>query len=260
MKYLVLVSSFILSAYSQNKIKINLYPSNSKNIAILVHGYASDKDSEDRIDFLKKVFNESNYSLVSYDARGHGESSDIIVSFDTMKEDLKTVFDWCVSKGYTDIVLLGVSMGCYAAAKTIPELDKSKLKAFISLGGVTMPVDYKDEDLGPNDKQREVKNRLGYYIEDRWPQKHREHVKISSAFWHEITNFSPKDLWNFDLKTLFIHGDSGGLEKRFLDATLKNRDLLPKDHELVVIDEASHSFLEHQDEVCLAIENFLKKI
>lgn len=62
------------------------------------------------------------------------------------------------------------------------------------------------------------------------------------------------------MKNLFIHGASGGLEKRFLDATLKYRALLPKDHELVVIDDANHSFLEHQDEVCLAIENFLKKI
>lgn len=90
MKYLVLISSFILSAYSQNKIKINLYPSSRKNIAILVHGYDSDKDSEGRIDFLKKAFNESNYSLVSYDARGHGESSDIIVSFDTMKYERRS--------------------------------------------------------------------------------------------------------------------------------------------------------------------------
>ena len=81
----------------------------TKRAVVLLHG-----NGATRTQMLARArfFHDHGYSALLYDARGHGESGDALVSFGWYEtRDLLGAIDWLRARGFSEIGLLGVSQG-----------------------------------------------------------------------------------------------------------------------------------------------------
>jgi pimeloyl-ACP methyl ester carboxylesterase len=92
--------------------------------AILLHGNGrSRRGLLSRARFVR----EQGYAVLLYDARGHGESGDALVSFGWYEtRDLLGAQDFLLGRGFTEFGLLGMSQGAATIALAAPRLRDVK--------------------------------------------------------------------------------------------------------------------------------------
>jgi pimeloyl-ACP methyl ester carboxylesterase len=92
-----------------------LWTRHSERIAILLHGFAGDQhDWDDTIGPLQADL-ETPISVLTFDFRGHGDSDGENHDLEGMADDVRAAVDFARSRGLTEIVLVGASMGGAAA-------------------------------------------------------------------------------------------------------------------------------------------------
>lgn len=229
-------------------IKGVLENSEAKKLVILVHGFTGDLRGPDNLfEKLSKKLQRLDYAVIRFSFRGtppsEGEYIDMTV--DEQVEDLDKVIEHAKLLGYTDIALLGESMGGSIVAKAY---DQS-LKAVIFWYPAFDFTDTSFKNYLTNESQEKLKEQ-GYLLE--------EGFKVGKQFIDEIPSV---DLYNkvgeIKRPVLFVHGNKDvdvpyqQSEKAFQIAND------PK--EIRIIKDANHCFRNEQDEVVDLTADFLQR-
>lgn len=93
---------------------------NTTKAVVLLHGYGTT-----RAQMLARArfFHDEGYAALLYDARGHGESGDALVSFGLFEtRDLLGALDWLRGRGLTEFSCVGASQGGATIALASAEL------------------------------------------------------------------------------------------------------------------------------------------
>ncbi|MBN1170289.1 prolyl oligopeptidase family serine peptidase [Candidatus Micrarchaeota archaeon] len=108
-----------------------------KSVAILSHGYLSNKDSRTNLE-VSRLLNQAGISTISYDMYGHGESEGDIEHLTTSKavDSLNAVYDYAASR-YEKIGLDGSSftgpVSLIVASQRQPDVIALKCPVFLPL-------------------------------------------------------------------------------------------------------------------------------
>jgi alpha-beta hydrolase superfamily lysophospholipase len=107
---------------TSNNIPIDAWYSktdSSKACVIFVHGYTANKS------FLEQeaaMFKQWGYSVLLFDLRGHGKSGGNNTTFGMKETDeLQKAFEFAKQKGYSRIIVYGVSLGSAVCIKAVTE-------------------------------------------------------------------------------------------------------------------------------------------
>ena len=104
----------VLNRRNQELSAIFHKPANQTNkIIIFTHSFKSDKDTDySAVDFARYICNEG-YSFIRFDCWGSGESDGKFEdsSITTQIEDLQDIIKYVKSQGYSEICLMGLSLG-----------------------------------------------------------------------------------------------------------------------------------------------------
>ena len=104
---------------------------NSKGTVCMFHGHAGSKSGvfEESVGFRKLGYNTL---LVDFRAHGNSEGNTCTIGYDE-SEDVKLAYDYIKSKGETNIVLWGISMGAAAISKSIDEHQLKPVKVILEM-------------------------------------------------------------------------------------------------------------------------------
>ena len=121
---------------------------NSRGTVCLFHGHGGTKSDvfEESI-----VFRKSGYNTLLVDFRAHGssEGNTCTIGYDE-SEDVKLAYDYVKSKGETNIVLWGISMGAAAISKSIEDYQLRPRKIILEMpfGSITEAAEGRIKMMG----------------------------------------------------------------------------------------------------------------
>jgi esterase/lipase len=225
-------------------------PTNQINkIIIITHSFKGDKDYQPIIgDFSRHICDEG-YAVLRFDCWGSGESDGEFIdsSITTQIEDLKDVIQYAKQLGYTDICLIGLSLG---TTDSIMAYDKS-IKCMV----LWSPV-FQHEHLYEDYKEEILKN--GYIIRQR--DLTGEEVKCGKQMWQDFKDVKPYQRLNkIQCPVLAIIGSTDDHIAK--EKAQEFMDMIPAEHELKVIEGGDHDFLieEAKKKAIQHTSDFIKK-
>lgn len=220
----------------------NLYPSTSKSIIIMCHGFMSNKHSKGRFKRLAVAFNKSGYSALSFDFSGCGESDDDFLTVKKEVDDLKSAIQFVKSMGYEKIALYGHSLGSLICLKSYtPEI-----RTIVLSGALTDSMKYDWEEFFTKEQMQELEEE-GYLIEYT-PKEVRKKTLIDRRILKDFELINQEELLkNIDCPVLIIHGDNDEEERLLHKRSKAAMNFLSNDSKLEVIRRANHNFLKHFD-------------
>lgn len=228
----------------------NLYPCNSDTIAILCHGFTSDKN---RNQTLARALNQAKIDAFAFDFSGCGESDDQFITVENRIDDLKSAIKYIENLQYKKIVLYGHSHGSLICLHCY----QKKINHIVLTGALIAPIyyDWSKHLTKAQIKTLKEKNELLYKTKSKW----RKTVKINSQTLLDFEQInSKKILTKIKCPILIIHGNNDEEEKQLLKNTQTVKKYLPKNSKIIIIKEANHSFDHHYDEVIKNITNAIK--
>lgn len=222
----------------------------SRPIIILVHGFASNKNTTNLVK-LKDILGQKNIATFRFDIFGHGESEgkfeDITIT--EAVDDILQAIKFLRSKGYTKIGLVGSSFGGISSIMAASKTSDLLLLALKS------PVSdfWELEKERYSEKELEEWKRLGYIdYEDEGRM-----MKLGYTF---VEDFKNNDAYkaapNIKISTLIVHGDSDEIVP--VDQSIKTSKLIPN-CKIVLVKGADHRYTEgnHADQMLKAISEFI---
>lgn len=236
------------------KLVGNLYPSNSKSIIIMCHGFMSNKYSRGRFEKLATAFNECGFSALAFDFSGCGESGNDSLTIEKEVDDFKSAILYVKSKGYEKIALYGRSLGTLICLKIYtPEIITMVLS-----GALTGSMEYNWNEFFTKEQMEELKKKR--YITEYTSEEARETIIIDRKILEGFEQINQKELLRkLKCPVLLIHGDNDEEEKLLCERSKVAINLLSTDSRIEVINGANHSFLDHFDVlVKLAVDWFKK--
>jgi len=222
--------------------------SQTNKIVIITHSFKGDKDYQPIMrEFSERICNDG-YAVIRFDCWGSGESDGEFEnsSITTQIEDLEDVIKYSRSIGYSEICLIGLSLG---TTDSIMAYDSS-IKCMVLWSPVFehghLYEDYKDEIL---------KN--GFIMRERLLTG--EKVKCGKAMWQEFKDVRPYErLSEIKCPVLAIIGSedshiSEDKAKRFMA-------MIPAEIKLEVIQGGDHDFLveEAKEKAIQFSANFIR--
>lgn len=79
----------------------------TRKAVVLLHGYGTTRT---QMLARARFFHDQGFAALLYDARGHGESGEALVSFGLFEtRDLLGALDWLRSRGFTEFGCVGAS-------------------------------------------------------------------------------------------------------------------------------------------------------
>jgi pimeloyl-ACP methyl ester carboxylesterase len=107
-------NKLIIQSANNNKLHAILYlccAERSDSILIMCHGFTGDKFEWGRFPELAKVCNKEGFDALIFDFSGSGENERIPITVTLQIQDLESVYQWVLDKGYKKIAVLGLSFG-----------------------------------------------------------------------------------------------------------------------------------------------------
>lgn len=225
-------------------------PDNDSNkIIIFSHSFKGDKDYQPFIgEFSKKICLEG-YAALRYDCFGSGESEG---SFEdstviTQIEDLKDVIRYARSLNYSNICLMGLSLGTTNSIMAYEDDIKCMVLLSPPFEHTRSYNSYKNEIL---------KN--GFIVRKR--DLTGETVKVGKSMWESFNKINTRPMLSkLNCPVMLILGS----EDKMLSAekTKKFMEIIPSYKKLEVIEGAGHDFLEKEGKnkmINLSVD-FIKK-
>jgi len=243
--------------YSQAFLDYSLtYPqANKKNdtVIIFLHGFASHQKGE-KVLFLRNRFNKIGASFLTFDHRGHGQSSgtmkDLTVTHNL--EDLKAIID-SLCMGFKKRVLIGSSMGGQTAAwfsSQFPHLINANL--LIAPGFCFLENRKKNigsEGLKKLTKEGELT------IRNQWIE-----ITIGKELLDDAQKYSAKKLLeHYHTSTLILHGIQDETVP-FGDSVHFAQNSLAQALELVLIAGGDHRLTDHKELLFQYMECFCRRL
>jgi len=220
----------------------------SRKLVILVHGFTGDLRGPNNIfEKLSDKMQQLDYAVMRFSFRGAPPSGGdyIDMTVDEQVADLRKVVEYARSLGYSDIALLGESMGGAIVGKAYD----SQVKAVIFWYPAFDFADCLFKDFLTTESQQTLAER-GYLLSDDF--------KVGKRFVDEIPNV---DLYSkvgeITCPVLFLHGDA--------DTDVPSRQserayqIAHAPKEIHIIKGADHCFEYEQTEVIDLTATFIKK-
>lgn len=230
------------------KLKGVLENSEAKKLMILVHGFTGDIHGPENIfEKLSIKLQEHNFAVLRFSFIGTppsgGDFRDMTVESET--EDLREIITYVQSLGYSQIGLLGESMGGTVVTKAYNEIIKTVVFWYSTFNfSKDAFMNYYQEA-----EQKELKEK-GYVLTDGY--------KVGKKFINQIPLINvEKETSKISCPVLFLHGDSDTdvPYSQSIEAFARARE--PK--ELHLIKGANHCFINEQKEAIDLTLNFLDR-
>lgn len=155
---------FFINNIKGQKISAVLYSKNgkieNKQTVIFCHGFTGHKEEI----WFPKLFTRlvsNDFQILSLDLNGHGKSYGRFMDFTISKavDDLKTVYDYIVSRGVKRVGLAGHSIG---GAACLLAANKIQIQSIILLSPVSQP-DFYNHFLTPKESDRNFLANFWFY-------------------------------------------------------------------------------------------------
>lgn len=228
-----------------------LYPADSKSIIIMAHGFTSDRFSKGRFPRLAHAFNRSGYDVLTFDFSGCGESDDDSLTAEKWVDDLRAAIRYVQSQGYQQIGLYGHSLGsliclsCYS----------SDVSAIVVSGALTGAMHYQWEEHFTAEQLNELQETSTMTVVRQ--DGIRKQIMIDQQMLLDFERVNQEELLRpVNCPVLIIHGNNDEEERLLCDRSTRGMHFLSADSQLVVINGASHSFLEHFEQVIQLADNW----
>lgn len=221
--------------------------SSSVKCAILIHGFLSDMQSP-LFEHVSSALQKIDIATLRFDLRGCGNSDDAPISLN-QRIDVETAIEFCLEQGYQEIVLIGHSLGGLYALQA----QNDAIIARVGLAAVTSSPSNSWRVF--SDEQRE-QLLAGKDIVKEVDSGSRKRFVISSQYISEREAIDQGELLlNLSEPVLLLHGG----DDHVVEATqsIEAVPLLPAYSDLQVIRGANHWFVEHWDEVCQRLTQWL---
>ncbi|MHA1340582.1 MAG: alpha/beta hydrolase family protein [Promethearchaeota archaeon] len=102
----------IINTSNSKNIETNKNINNSnRRLAVLVHGFPGDKIENKRFPALAQELNKEGIDVIAFDLAGYGENERESILLSKQIENVEDVSKWAISKGYSRIGTVGLSLG-----------------------------------------------------------------------------------------------------------------------------------------------------
>lgn len=234
-----------------NNLSVNgiIENSEAEKITILVHGFTGDWHGPQKIfEKLSKRLQQNGYAVLRFNFRGTPPSDGNFenMTVETETEDLNEVIKYLKKLGYTEIGVLGESMGGTIATTAYdPSL---KVVIFWYPAFDFSDTDFKE--LLHSESSKEEYKKQGYILCDGF--------KVGKQFINECLSVNVfSKLKKIKCPTLILHGDND--KEVPYQQSEKAFQIFNKPKEIHIIKGADHCFLNEQDEVIDLTMNFIQQ-
>lgn len=223
----------------------------SKPIVVMVHGFASNKNSRSNTKLVER-FDQAGIASFRFDIWGHGESEgkfeDITIT--EAVDDILQAIRFLKFQGYSKIALVGSSFGGAASV-----MAASVLHDLFALALKSPSSDYAEEKLLTLGQEGiDEWKRRGF---DFYTSSNGRQLKLNYTFYEDFKNNNCyQAATKITIPTLIVHGDQD--EEVPVAQSIKTSKLIPN-CKLVIVEGAKHSYQEgrHENEMLEAITNFI---
>lgn len=225
---------------------IHLPKKGAKSIVIISHGFTAKKDRP-RLINASEFFSKKGYAVLRFDALGSGESDNSPVTIENYVGGLKSAIKYVRGLGYTNLGLLGESLG---GLSSILAYDL-KIQSMVLWAPLTTS---KSPPLSKSKKVQEDLENKGYTLYE----KEDKIFKLPKQYFEERVSVNQeKILSKIKCPVLIIQGTE---DKTIpLEQTKKAIQLLPEKSKLEMILGAGHNLEENIDEVINLSLNWFKR-
>lgn len=188
-------------------------------VVIIAHGFTASMDRP-RLINLANTLTENDIAVLRFDFGGCGESEVREITISDQVDDLQSAIVYAQNKGYTNIGVLGESLGGLTALQAFSK----SIQVLVLWFPTTKPSsfsDFPDEILaGLELKGRYIKTREDGSI-----------YSISEKYYDELCGFTQKEiLEKVTIPTLIVHGEAD--DKEPIENSVEALQYLPKGSKL----------------------------
>jgi len=242
----------------KNSRKLNLvgdwHEADSDKMIIMCHGFGYDRhEKNNKFDKIADSFNKVGYNVLTFDFSGIGDSDDDSLTVSKQTDDLKSVIKFVRDRGYTNIILFGVSLGALVVFSAYDD----NIKAIIGVGPVTdrESSNWRKDKFSP--AELEEFKQTGQMVFKK-ANGVRDSIVIDRQYLLDREEVNQKLLLrNIKCPVLIIHGD----QDEFLPLKMSQKAVKVLGHkgELYIIRGGDHAFLDNIDTVVNKTINWLSK-
>lgn len=227
-----------------SKLAASLWPSDSETLIILAHGVGKNRYLQGVFQKLAPALQKQNFNVLAFDYSGHGLSDNVIFNTSIALEDTKAAVKYAEKKGYKKIALVGHSLGGYCTLR----IWNKKIKALVTLGGVTGPISWRWKHRFSSLHLRRV-YRKGYITAPVFDGL-RMFIRGELSVLEDLEKIDQKKLFNkIETPILMIHGDADHAERELFKLSKKALKFLPAESKLAIIQGAHHEFTKETEQV-----------
>ena len=257
---------------------------NTDKIVVHVHGLNGNFYENRFLDILSKTYTDKNYAFLTFNNRGKdyitemNKGNDIAIiggcleRFKDCLLDIDGVINWVKEKGYKEIILEGHSYGCNKVLYYYSKRKDNSIKKIVLLAPCDIPAEGKkyltqeqyetakleSTRLVNENKEEElidfpimINNKIaaGTYYYDFLPGGENDFIRYRENLKSEVLN-------SVDVPTLIVFGDADeyvltepiDIVEKYLKTNIKGANV-------EIIHNATHSYINHFDELKSIIEN-----
>ena len=209
----------------------------SDTIVLLVHGFASDRRSSGRFEYIARCLNDAGLAAFAFDFSGCGESDDDPLLIAHEVEDLRAALALAEGWGYRVIVMWGNSLG----GRVCLEAVTPAVSTMVLTGGATGPMNYNWGEYFSAEQIDELQTHGRLTIHRS--EGSRSRIVIDGRMLEEFGLFDVSAIFRrIHCPVLLIHGDGDEEERRLLGHSRDALRLLPRATRLEILPGAAHGF------------------
>ena len=199
MKYEPIEKPIVFHSEDEQIVGILHTPSKTtKNIVIMCHGFTGNKVESRRL-FVEaaRAFSDSGNAALRFDFFGSGDSAGDFAD-STISHNIANLIDamtWARKQGFSNITVLGISMGAATAILALPEHPADALIAWSAVPDMKRLFKSMDADFG------KTKDKIESYEFDGWI--------LRSNFWQDAIKYDVQQaLSQLEMPKFFVQGDA----------------------------------------------------
>ena len=222
-------------------------PEEKTDSAVIVsHGFAANKDRT-RLIKLAKTLSKNGFVILRFDFGGCGESENREITVKDQVDDLKSAINYMRENGYSNIGLLGESLGALTSILVYDD----EIKTLVLWAPVTKS---KTPSIIQKEELQQELNERGFIIY----QKDEKEFKIPKEYFKERQAVNQKEILSkIKSPVLIIHGDKDDTVP--FEQSKEAMQFLPKESKLEIIREGDHKLDDKMSEVIALSVNWFRK-
>lgn len=237
----MMAERFVIHNSRDLRLVGDFYQQSDSSIIIFAHGFTGDRTEWGLFDEAIRTFQPLGKSMLTFDFSGCGESDDDTLTLAKQIDDLQCVLGWVKGRGFSDITIIGFSLGCLVSAHVWSE-DIQRLVWWA-------PVTAEAKDPTMRYTAEQLKELAETGILTKYRDKGRRKVyKIERQMFLDRKNVhQARLLSNVHCPVFIAHGDSDSVVP--CEDSKKAIDYLSQGSQLVIVKGADHDFDEQRAEL-----------